>query len=356
MWFPSQVRDISAEWLENALIASGLEVEPGSLSSIAGDRIGTGLVGLNIRYELRWAQPGRGLPQTLVVKLPSTDPTSRATGIGLRNYEREVRFYREIAGVTAARLAKCFAAEWDPDSGEFILVLEDLAPGEVGDQMRGCTVQQAELAVDVASAIHGSWWTHPKLAAFGEWMSGPYDEGRADQLLMLWEMAAPQFLQRHPGVLTSAQSGLLDKLGSSLKPWLLQRQGPWTLTHGDFRVDNMIFGPDWMVPVDWQTPGIGIGAADVAYFLGASLLPDDRRTHEERLVRRWHEGVVTRGVKDYPWDQCWRQYRSLSFAGVVMGVAASMITQQTERGDEMFLTMVTRHLDQAADLQSVDVL
>jgi hypothetical protein len=39
-----------------------------------------------------------------------------------------------------------------------------------------------------------------------------------------------------------------------------------------------------------------------------------------------------------------------------MAVVASMIVEQTERGDKMFLTMATRHATHALDLDAGDFL
>ena len=80
--------EITSEWLSSVL---GADV------TITGDqRIGDGLVGMNVRYSLA-VPAGSDLPASIIAKLPSPDPTSRATGIALRNYEREVKFYEQIA-------------------------------------------------------------------------------------------------------------------------------------------------------------------------------------------------------------------------------------------------------------------
>jgi len=49
---------------------------------VGTSRIGDGLVGMNIRLEL---ESDGSVPSSLIAKLPSPDPTSRATGIALRN-------------------------------------------------------------------------------------------------------------------------------------------------------------------------------------------------------------------------------------------------------------------------------
>ena len=94
----------------------------------------------------------------------------------------------------------------------------------------------------------------------------------------------------------------------------------------------------------------------MAYFLGASLLSEQRRGHELRLVKRWFDGLVAHGIQGYSWSTCWDDYRRMSFSGVLMGVAASMLTPQTPRGDDMFFAMTSRHLGQAADLDAADLL
>ncbi len=357
--FPTTPTSITAAWLAPALAAGG--VDASSLRHVSASRIGTGLIGDSYRLTLTWegALPA-GAPTTLVVKLPAEDATSRATGIGLRNYEREVRFYREVASTMGIRVAKAWATEWDEASGLFVLVLEDLAPAQVGDQLRGCTVAEADAVIDAAAVMHAAHWDGPELAGYSSWMSGTSDEERAGQLVLLWSFAWPQFLERHQARLTPDGHRLGERFGASIGSWVQDRGRPFTVVHGDFRTDNMLFGGSpnnpTIVPVDWQTPAIGPGVGDVAYFIGASLLPEIRREHEERLVRRWFDGLVAAGVGGYSWTTCWREYRKMTFSGVLMGVAASMLTPQTPRGDDMFFAMTSRHLAQAADLDAEDLL
>ena len=74
------------------------------------------------------------------------------------------------------------------------------------------------------------------------------------------------------------------------------------------------------------------------------------------LLRRYHEGLMAGGVRDYDFDACWRDYRLFTFAGVIMAVVASMIVEVTERGDEMFMAMASRHAQHALDLEAFDLI
>jgi aminoglycoside phosphotransferase (APT) family kinase protein len=149
--------------------------------------------------------------------------------------------------------------------------------------------------------------------------------------------------------------GLCERFIPRLASYLAERPGPWTVAHGDYRLDNLLFGTEAGGPpvavVDWQTVAHGPGIADLSYFIGAGLLPDDRRAHEHDLVRAYHASLSASGVA-LDWDDCWRQYRRHTFAGLVMAVAASMLVEQTERGDDMFMAMANRHGRHALDLDA----
>jgi aminoglycoside phosphotransferase (APT) family kinase protein len=133
-----------------------------------------------------------------------------------------------------------------------------------------------------------------------------------------------------------------------------------TIVHGDYRLDNLLFGGrDGAVPVavvDWQTVATGPAMSDVAYFIGAGLLPGDRRAHEEALVRDHLDRLRAAGVEGYGWDAGWEDYRRGTWSGLIMAVAASMLVERTERGDEMFLTMARRHARHALDLDAAALL
>ena len=95
---------------------------------------------------------------------------------------------------------------------------------------------------------------------------------------------------------------------------------------------------------------------DVAYFMGAGLLPETRREVEVDILRDYHAALQQAGVEDYDWEQCWTDYRKGSFSGFGVTVIASMIVERTERGDEMFTTMARRYARHAIDLGADEFL
>ncbi len=342
--------EITSGWLSGVLDTD--------VRSVHSERIGDGLVGLNLRLTID-ADAGTGEhPASLVVKLPSLDETSRETGIALRNYEREVKFYDSIADTVDVRVPHCYHSAWFEDSGDFVLVLEDMAPAAQGDQVRGCGVDEARTAVAELARLHGPRWDDPTLAdhEFLTRRSGP---GDVEQLVGLWTMFLPGFLTTYERYLTAPGVALLDRFGGELATWMEERSGPTTVVHGDFRLDNLLFatpegGPPVTV-VDWQTPGHGQPVADLSYFCGAGLVPEDRRAHEAALLESYAVGLAAYDVDvDSHW--LWHQYRREAFAGVVMSVVASQIVGSTARSEAMFAAMAARHVQHCLDLDALDAI
>jgi hypothetical protein len=108
--------------------------------------------------------------------------------------------------------------------------------------------------------------------------------------------------------------------------------------------------------VDWQTLGVGLPGRDLAYFLGNGLLPDDRRSAERDLVEHYHQALVATGVTDHPLGECWEDYRFGQFQGPLITVLGAMHVEQTTRGDDMFMAMISRAGEAVRDLDALDLL
>jgi hypothetical protein len=225
-----------------------------------------------------------------------------------------------------------------------LLLLEDLAPARTGDQLAGCSVDQAAIAVAELPRLHAPRWSDPALAAYS-WLHRTNDDSPIS-VVDLYQAVLPGFAERYASRLDADVLALAERFAVSLPGYQAALPAATTVVHGDYRLDNLLFGTAEGGPpvgvVDWQTVYHGPGVADLAYFLGAGLLPGDRRAHEGELVRLYRDGMAALGV-GLDGDELWEQYRLLTMGGVIMAVIASMIVQQTDRGDDMFMAMANRH-------------
>jgi len=345
------IDELTPDWLTPHWMSGVLDAD---VSGVHSERIGDGLVGLNLRVAIESSDDDA--PASVVIKLPSLDEMSRATGIALRNYEREVKFYDHIATTVDIRVPQCHHGSWTEATGDFVLVLEDMAPAAQGDQVAGCDIETARAAVSELALLHAPRWNDSSLHdhEFLQRRSGPEDGA---QLAALWDMFLPGFTATYAGYLDDGMRRVLDAFGPRLADWVDGRTGPHAVTHGDYRLDNLLFataegGPP-VTAVDWQTPGHGGPVGDLAYFLGAGLVSEDRRAAESELVEDYRAALAAGGVDvDAGW--LWNQYRRDAFGGVIMAVVASQVVGGSDRSEAMFAAMATRHLQHCVDLDSLD--
>jgi hypothetical protein len=292
-------------------------------------------------------------PVAVVAKGPSDDPVSLATAAALGLYEREVRFYAEVAGTVSIRTPACHHAAYDPATGRFLLLLESLTPAAVADQLEGLSLARAQLAVGELAGLHAPHWGATSLdATFPRTADDADAPGVAELLPALFD----GFLERHGEALSAPARAVVAWLRPRLPAYYAGHGGPATVQHGDFRTDNLLFdgrgGAVPMATVDWQMVAVGAGALDVAYLLTTSLDVEDRRRHERDLLARYLDRLCALGVTGYGAEALFEDYAFHCFQGVVMLVCASMLVERTARGDAMFLTMIERSASAVDDLDA----
>src|SRR5437899_2749303 len=338
--------ELDREWLAAALAS-------GPVAAFSLEQIGTGQMSESHRLSISYEDPRRAGPATAVLKLASSDATSRATGVGLGIYAREVRFYSELAPRIGGPLASCSFARYDEGEGWFTLLLEDVRDAAVGDQIAGCSLEQASLAMSELARLHAPVFSDQALAE-REWLNQPSPVSQA-----LVAQLLPGFFERYGERVSDSHRALCERLVGSLDHWLADRHPPLGLVHGDFRLDNLLFGsatsPRPLTVVDWQTVGYGPAMADAAYFLGGGLRAHDRRSCEAELLEQYHEALSGHGVRADR-EACWEQFRRQTLGGVLMAIVASMLVERTARGDEMFMAMLACHCDHALDLDAGEFL
>jgi hypothetical protein len=339
--------NITPEWMTDVLNYAGVI---GRVDSMTTKSIGTGQVGENVRFVL----DGQGdLPSSVVGKFASTDPVSKQTGIALQNYVKEVFFYNEIASSVDIQTPEVYYADIIQETHDFAIIMQDLAPGVPGDQIQGCTVDQAALALEQLAKLHGPRWGDNSLQKHD--LLAPKDLAEPDPTKSIYQMVQSGFTERYNNRLSSTDHQMVKNVGENIANYV-NFNGEKTLIHIDYRLDNMMFGgPYPLAVVDWQSISLGCAFNDVSYFMGTSLTPDDRATNEEALLKLYLDALKPYGI-DMKWNAAWDLYRHYAPAGLIMAVIASMIVGETDRGNSMFMAMATRSAIMSEELQSIDLL
>tara|TARA_B100000767_G_scaffold267027_1_gene285196 strand:- start:260 stop:1351 length:1092 start_codon:yes stop_codon:yes gene_type:complete len=350
---------ITPHWLNQTLAAHNPAFEHAEIIDVDYQMIGTGKMGDNARLTIKYSSDshtGR-LPHTLVAKLPAADPVAKQMSASSGAYAREVLFYQQQAQLTEMHLPKIYYSASDEAGEEFIILMEDMAPAEPGDQLLGETIHRAEMAIDQAAKLHAAFWESDKLD--GEHISRPYEEENAAFGGALLLDAWPKFLERFSHGLAPEAIAFGDLFVASYSQWIGRFKGPKTLVHSDFRSENILFNDHGenasAITVDWQSIAISCGLTDIAYFIGGSLTSELRRQHEKTLVSRYRSALELAGVKTSE-AECWEQYREFAMNAFMTVILGAVYTGAAERSDKMFLIMAQRHFQQCLDLHSAEFL
>jgi hypothetical protein len=345
---PRSPADVTPHWLSSVLRV-GVE-------SVDVAPIGTGQTGATYRLSVTYAAEQTAFPSAFAVKLSSQDDAVRErVALG---YRAEHAFYTGVADVVGVPIPEHYHCEISPDGGDFVLLLADMAPAIQGDQIAGCTTEEAALAVRALAGLHGPTWCEARWADFPGLAMPMTDDAAAEGFGDVAVMATQITLQRLGDRMTAENRDTASEAMSMVRPWLLAERHRFSLVHGDYRLDNMLFDPDRtrVTVVDWQTLGAGLPARDLAYFTGTSLLPAARGAADEELVAAYHCELLTYGVTDYDRDACWRDYRLGMLQVPLLTTLGCAFAISTERGDDMMLVMLERGCQAIRDLGSLELL
>jgi hypothetical protein len=353
---PRSIDEITPEYLTESLGSRGIVGDARVTScECEGIGVGAGFLGQLGRLRLSYDREAPDAPRSLIAKMPTVDPGGREICRLFQFYEREIRFYDDVAPHVKMRVPRRYFSAMDVDADDYLLFLEDITDARMGDEVAGCTAAEAETAIRSIAEFHATWWNSPKLDGLG-WMpyiNGPINQSAEPSYNQAFEPFMRLFGDRLSPAVRSVAEGMrthVVDLLNALEP------APRTIAHGDFRLDNIFFSrPGAASPlavIDWQISNRGRGVFDVAYFLSSCVEPDVRRSEEQRLLRMWHE-IATRNHAGYSLDEAWTDYRrAVLFCNVYTVIAIGTLDMANERGSALFQAWLRRRNTAIEDLDT----
>lgn len=351
---PQTIDDHLLPWLATVLDAHGT-LETAQVTRIGA---GSGFVGELGRVSLGWGQAAPTAPASVVVKLPTTDPGGRMVGQMMGLYERESRFYRELAHAVPVRVPACYANVAEPETDSWALVLEDLAPLHPGDQVAGADLAQAQLVVERLARLHARFYASPELDELS-WMprlDGPMIDALVPMFDASWDAFVGHYGSRTPARVLTWMERFAPTIPSFVDRYV---DLPCTVCHGDFRLDNMFFGdptsgPDAFALIDWQMAMCVPGSSDLVYFLVTNMSAELRRAHQWELIDRYLDTLRAEGVGEnlLARDTVLHGYREGALLYGVMFVSTMTMERANARGEAFFDELVGRTVAAIDDLDS----
>jgi hypothetical protein len=327
--FPTDPNELTPEVLTAAmsvdrpgLVVEDLEVLE-AFYAASGQASTADRVILDLDYSKEGASgaAAEGLPRRVVLKTMLVSPHAPAV-----MYETEVRFYREIRPLVPFETPTYYGSLFDPDSGQFGIVLEDLTERDVvfSNVTMPTSMGQIRSLLRNLAALHAKYWESPKLESEFAWMATPSGGGMEE----LFKGLVPTIMghiEKEPW-----RAEILEPIGRSvpdLHADMLKiaagplENGPRTLLHGDTHLGNtyLIEGDETGL-LDFQLSLRGCYSRDLTYILSTALGVEERRKHERELIAFYLGELARGGVERVPtMDEAWLLHRQSAFWGLVIG-------------------------------------
>jgi hypothetical protein len=333
------------------------DLDAQSLSAIIGRRVTSvsvigGDAGTSSRARL--ALTGGDVPASVFIKMPAETVATRLMGELGRLGQTEVLFYRELSpqltGVPTA-----YGSAFDPLTGRFVLVLEDLAVDscEFPDTLHPLDKSQAGMIVELLARLHATFWERlPPKGSNGPlgWVYSASDDDTSLLTGPLLNTSVRRLAER-TSIPVDDGRFIIDNYRTVAK--VIDRH-PNTVMHGDAHPGNVYFRNGEAGLLDWQAVRRGHPGRELSYTLITSMTTADRQACERDLLTVYRQALAAAGGPELDPDELWLRYRQGSlYAYVASVITAGMGGMQDER---IALEGVQRAVAALADLETVAAL
>ena len=178
---PPSTNDIDEDWLTEVLKDSGQIVTEVTSVSTEPIAAGVGFMGELARLHLTYAGQ-EDLPETLVAKCAAQNENRQVARI-LDFYHREADFYNRVAPECPMNVPDSYHADVNPDTYDFVLLMEDLGNVSPPDQLVGATGEEVYSAIGNIAEMHAQWWG--ATASEHPWMYDMMSEAESERLRTL---------------------------------------------------------------------------------------------------------------------------------------------------------------------------
>lgn len=305
----------------------------------------------------RLALTGEDVPASVFVKMAAETVATRLMGELGNLAETETRFYTQLSPELTG-VPHCYGSGFDPYTGRFVLLLEDLAdasapPCEFPDTLHPIDADRAALVVELLARLHATFWGRlPPRSGVGPlgWLYTPSGDSASLLTAPLLKTSGRKLAERtdlplHRGRFIDenyrAAAAIVDR-------------PPHTVMHGDAHPGNLYFRDGQAGLLDWQAVRRGHPSRELAYTLVTSMTTENRRESQRDLLDVYRRALAAAGGPELDRDDLWDRYRQGAlYPYVATLITAGMGGMQVE---DIALKGLERSLEALDDLDTVAVL
>lgn len=355
---PGSPHAITPEWLTAALCAK----VPGAVVTKVEVQLSSAGTHERHRLLVTYNEKGRqaGLPASIFTKSMPSIVTRMVAGFN-GHARVEGRFYSDVRPQLDIEAPLCYYSTYDKDTFTGIHLLEDLVATKSAtfcDYRTNVTRGMAEDMVDLLATLHGRFYGKLEnnaafswLADYPRWFTIGAQKMRTEHYTQKALDAAASII---PASLLARRKEIWP---ATMRALAIHRTEPHVFLHSDVHIGNWYqTGAGLMGLCDWQCPSRGHWARDFAYAVSAALTPDDRRSWERELLRRYLDRFADQGGPRVDFDHgfnCYRQQLLHAFPMWTITLRHSPLLPSMQ-SEATTLTMIERIATAMGDLEALD--
>lgn len=347
---PKDLASVSPAWLSEALARDHPDVK---VASMRPESLHEGTASTS-RLHLEYASDRPAGPKTLCIKSDfGLEHAQRLAQVGL--YRKEALVYMDVLPAASARVAHCYAANYN-DEGRGFMLLEDLtaAGATFLHPTSDLTVDQVKTGVETLAKLHASTWGKP-------WVDGP-DWMHHGKPLSVEDPFWNALFERWDDGLKNPHSGAMARIFKDPavakrafnRLRTFQHAVARSLIHGDAHVGNFYADRNGDVGMaDFQCVQRGDVAHDLATFIVSSLDVIDRRESDRALLQHYVDYLKALGVASPPpLEEVWLGYRR----HLIYSLVTWLFTTSVNQPELDLVTNIFRFGTAALDLDTLGAL
>lgn len=234
--------------------------------------------------------------------------------------KREVKFYNSIIDYEGILpIIKCYDAQFDEQTECSHLLLQDISDThfELDYPLPPSYVNSVKF-VEALVKLHSHWWEKERLhefmrESFWDFWGEDFDFKKKIKDL---QDVIEKFLDFMGDRLSDQRRTILrDSIEYAIKyRWKCSRTNKHlTLCLRDSHASNAFYPKDKTGNVllgDWQNIFVFRGVSDLSHFMVVHWFPEQRKRFETKLLRKYYEKLIESGITNYPWEECYDDYRA----------------------------------------------
>lgn len=339
--FPQTIADLTPEAL-SAIIGS-----PISAVTVLDDAAGTST-------RARLALRGRGVPESVFVKMSATTVGIRILGELAGLGQTEANFYRHLAPELDGEVPLCHGVTFDATTGRYVVVLEDMttSPCRFPDTLHPLDLDQMAQLMECFAGLHATFWGRlpektDNSPRFGWLMPGSADP--ANPLVpAVIKLASRRLATRTPipaaGRFVAGHFQAITDLIDT---------GEHTVLHGDAHPGNTFFRDGRAGLLDWQVVRRGHPARDLAYTMVLGMPTTVRRAAERELLQTYRRALAAAGP-ELDGDDLFTRYRQAAVQPYIAALTTAGLGGMQD--DDIALEGLRRAVAALDDLDTVAAL